>query len=129
MSTTPNPTPATGEANELLFDHLVHHLASMAALLLGAQPHPESGERVFDLDGARLFIDQLEMLSVKTRGNLDAEEARFLQQTLTGLRMLYVQAANHPPQPAATPTPPAAAQPETPAASSEESAKRYSKKY
>lgn len=81
----------------LLFEHLVHHLASMAALLLGAQPQPGTNERIFDLEGARLFIDQLEMLAVKTRGNLSAEEDRFLQQSLTGLRMLYVQASNNPP--------------------------------
>jgi hypothetical protein len=128
MSTPSDSTPA-GSANELLFEHLVHHLASMAALLLGAQPHPESGERVFDLDGARLFIDQLEMLSVKTRGNLSDEESRFLQQTLTGLRMLFVQAANHPPQPAAPTTPPSPAPSETHAAPGEESAKKFSKKY
>jgi hypothetical protein len=128
MSTPSDPAPA-GDANELLFEHLVHHLASMAALLLGAQPHPESGERVFDLDGARLFIDQLEMLSVKTRGNLSEEESHFLQQTLTGLRMLFVQAANHPPQPETQPAPPSPAPPETPDTSAEESAKKFSKKY
>jgi hypothetical protein len=133
-----NPTASVPESETLhsaLFEHLVQHLASMATLMLGVQPRPDSGEHVFDLEGARLFIDQLEMLAVKTRGNLTAGENQLLQNTLTGVRLLFVQAANNPP-PAPAPAPaasPVAEPPPSPApaSSGEEagSAKRFSKKY
>ena len=128
MSTPPESAPPDPSA-PVLFEHLVHHLASMAALLLGAQPQPGTNERVFDLEGARLFIDQLEMLAVKTRGNLSAEESRFLQQTLTGLRMLFVQAAEHPPATSEQTGPPAGTPPESLATPGGEAAKRFTKKY
>jgi hypothetical protein len=131
-----NPTASVPESETLhsaLFEHLVQHLASMATLMLGEQPRPDSGEHVFDLEGARLFIDQLEMLAVKTRGNLTAGENQLLQNTLTGVRLLFVQAANNPPPASAAAASPAAEPPPSaaPSSSGEEagSAKRFSKKY
>ena len=40
---------------------------------------------------AKQSIDILGMLELKTRGNLDGEEERLLQQILTDLRMRYVE--------------------------------------
>ena len=68
----------------------------MAMMLLGKTPHPETGQTVRDLDAAKLFIDQLEMLEVKTKGNLSAEESNLLKQTLMTLRLGFVEAANAP---------------------------------
>ena len=56
------------------FAQLVMQQSNMALMLLGKVPHPESGQSVRDLDAARMFIDQLEMLEVKTRGNLNPQE-------------------------------------------------------
>jgi len=38
----------------------------MALMLLGKLPHPETGETIREIDSARMFIDQLEMLALKT---------------------------------------------------------------
>jgi hypothetical protein len=38
-----------------------------------------------------MFIDQLEMLAYKSRGNLNAEEKQLLQQSLVSLRMAFVE--------------------------------------
>ncbi len=123
-----------------LFANLVIQQTNMALMLLGRVPNPESGERVQDLDAARMFIDQLEMIEVKTKGNLDKREEQLLKQSLTTLRMAFVEAvgtAPGQPQAAATAKPTgeatqAPAQPPTAAEtapSEEEHRKKFSKKY
>jgi hypothetical protein len=124
------------EIMSALFAHMVIQNTNMALMLLGQVPHPESGERLHDVEAARMFIDQLEMLEVKTKGNLTREEEKLLKQSLTHLRMTFVQAVENPPtaEPAAKPEPAAPAEPkiETAPASAEaegESRKRFSKKF
>lgn len=74
-----------------LFANLVFQSTNMALMFLGRVPHPESGEKTVDTEAARVFIDQLEMLKVKTQGNLTNEEQRLLQQSLTHLRVAFVE--------------------------------------
>jgi hypothetical protein len=52
----------------------------------GAPPPPP------DLPMARQTIELIEMLQAKTRGNLDAEEAKLLESLLYELRMRFVDA-------------------------------------
>lgn len=128
-----------------LFANMVVQQTNMALMLLGKIPHPQTGQPEQDLEGARMFIDQLEMLEAKTKGNLGKEETGLLQQSLTGLRMAFVEAIEGaegqlhanvppgpPPQPAVTspaPAPSAPAATPPPAPSEEESRKKFSKKY
>ena len=124
------------------FASMVVQQASLAMMLLGKAPHPETGQHVRDLDGAKMFIDQLEMLEVKTKGNLEKQEAGLLKQSLTMLRMAFVDAVNAPADQTTTAkdkqaTPPTAEAPSTAAATNaspapageEESRKKFSKKY
>lgn len=125
-----------GERTTMLFMQMVFQLSSLATLLLGKAPHPETGETQRDLEAAQVVIDQLEMLETKTRGNLNREEEQLLKQTLMGLRMAYVEAVK---APATIPEKkPAPAEPEKPAATEppageagqeQESKKRFTKKY
>jgi hypothetical protein len=114
------------------FAQLVMQQANMATMFLGKVPHPETGEVIKDLDAARLFIDQLEMLEVKTKGNLDKDEAALLRQSLMSLRLAFVEAADAAPQPEAQPKA-APAEPASagsaPAAAEEEHRTKFSKKY
>ena len=129
-----------------LFAQLVMQQSNLALMLLGKRPHPESGQPMRDLEAAKLFIDQLEMLETKTRGNLNKEEAALLRQSLMALRMAFVEAVESPSPPARTAeTPPASPVAESPspanpenktapteeagAAGEAESRKRYSKKF
>lgn len=121
-----------------LFVTMVMQQTQMALMLLGQIPHPETGEAVMDLEGAQMFIEQLEMLAVKTKGNLGKDEDELLKQSLVGVRMAFVQAAQLHEQGVlpATPAAPIAEQPapvrETaPAApaAEEESRKKFSKRY
>jgi hypothetical protein len=127
-----------------LFASLVMQITNMALIFLGHAPNPQTGQTTQDLERARLFIDQLEMLALKTKGNLDKQEESLLNQSLTSLRLAFVEAVEHPrpaptsAPPSATPTAPPAAAPETPAAqppppspdrAGSESRIKFSKKY
>ena len=79
-----------------MFASLVMQNANMALIFLGQAPHPQTGKTSQDLENARYFIDQLEILEVKTKGNLSKQEASFLNQSLTSLRMAFVEAVEHP---------------------------------
>jgi hypothetical protein len=131
------------EMRSALFAQMVMQQSSMAMMLMGKTAHPQTGEIVRDLEAARLFIDQLEMLEYKTKGNLTPEETALLQQSLMSLRMAFVEVVNSPsaqaestpnlssarPEPAPAPAP-APAEP-APAAgpTEEESRKKFTKKY
>ena len=94
FSTTP---PASREEMMMdLFAGMVMQQTNLALLYLGKAPHPETGAPVLDLDTARLFIDQLEMIEAKTRGNLDPRESGLLKQSLTMLHLAFVEAVEHP---------------------------------
>src|ERR1043165_7961576 len=74
-----------------IFANMVMQIAQMAAMFLGRVPHPQTGKAVQDLESAQMFIDQLEMLAYKTRGNLGDEEKQLIQQNLIALRMAFVE--------------------------------------
>ncbi len=75
-----------------LFANMIVQQTNLILMLLGATPHPESGEKLHDTEAARMFIDQLEMLEVKTKGNLTKEEAGLLKQSLMTARLAFVEA-------------------------------------
>jgi len=88
--------PSRQEEFAFLFAQLVLQQSNMAMMLLGKLAHPESGKIVQDVEAARLFIDQVEMLEAKTKGNLSKEEESLLKQTLMTLRLNYVQTVEAP---------------------------------
>lgn len=81
------------KAPKLDFNALVLSLGSSVIVHLGEAPDPTSGQKRDkpDFPMAQQSIDLLAMLQEKTRGNLTADEARFLENMLFDLRMLYVQ--------------------------------------
>ncbi|MEP6662900.1 MAG: DUF1844 domain-containing protein [Verrucomicrobiota bacterium] len=129
------------EITSALFANLVVQQTNMAFMFLGRVPHPETGEIVQDLESAKFFIDQLEMIEVKTKGNLDKREEGLLKQSLTGLRMAFVEAADgkgSAPEVQAAPQSPVetvgiapapVAPVESKPAAEDESRKKFSKKY
>jgi len=135
----------TGEMTQRFIEFVMMH-AQNAALFLGQIPNPKTGKAEINLDLARMFIDQLEMIQEKTRGNLTNEETMVLRNTLSNLQMAFVEAsgAAHPQRAAPPEAPqPAPSQPteqptsdaperSPPLASSEpetESRKKFTKSY
>src|SRR5208283_549593 len=84
--------PGREEMPSALFAQLVMQQSNLAMMLLGKAPHPETGQVTKDLEAARLFIDTLEMLEAKTRGNLNKEETALLKQGLMSLHLAFVEA-------------------------------------
>ena len=68
--------------------------AQQAALCLGQMAHPSTGKAEVNLDAARMFIDHLEVVQEKTRGNLNKDEDKILAGVLTELRLAFVQVSN-----------------------------------
>ena len=141
---SPEDPPRNAGREEImsaLFAGLVMQQTNLALMLLGNSPHPETQKTIQDIDGAKMFIDQLEMLELKTQGNLNADEAKLLKQSLTALRLAFVQAIDSPSPSAAAEQPKTSAAPTEPPRSSippeqastpgseEEARKKFSKKY
>jgi hypothetical protein len=73
-----------------LFLQLVLGLQQSAMMSLGKLMNPITRKVEADLETARATIDTLEALEARTRGNLESDEARVLQQVLADLRMNYL---------------------------------------
>jgi len=68
--------------------------AQQIALMLGQIPGPDGKPMEANLPVARIFIDQLEMIREKTRGNLSKEEEDLLNKVLADLQLAFVEAGN-----------------------------------
>jgi hypothetical protein len=150
MNTTPSPPgPAADASREeflsALFANMVVQQTNMAMMLLGKVAHPETGQYFKDFESARMLIDQLEMIEVRTKGNLTKQEEALLKQALAALHMAFVETVDaapgetHPAPDAAAspaaaesadaPAKPAAQPPADAPAAADESRKKFSKKY
>jgi len=139
-----NEASAAGQEQELpsTFSQLVIMIATSALQQLGQIPDPSGQRGEVHLDGAQGMIDILETLNEKTKGNLDEGEKKILSESLTMLRIQYVEIAKAmkgSSKPDASKEPPAA-EPgvgeskagetiEKPAGDSGESKTRYRKSY
>jgi hypothetical protein len=62
--------------------------------LLGRIPSPDGRPTPPpNLEGAKLFIDQLEMIQEKTRNNLSTQETTILDEALKNSRLAFVEAS------------------------------------
>ena len=112
-------TTALGEMTQRFIEFVMMQ-AQQAAMFLGRIPNPQTGKPEVNLEIARMFIDQLEMIHEKTRGNLTTEESEILSRVLSDLQLTFVQASGTTAPPAAAPE--ASAELTTPAAPAESAA-------
>ena len=73
------------------FSLLVARLAQETEIYLGLVPYPGKENPEPDLEAARAMIDILAMLQEKTRGNLDEEETRLIENVLYDYRLEFVR--------------------------------------
>ncbi len=69
---------------------LILMLSEMAMMAMGKIVNPSTGEQEKNLEQAKVFIDIIEMLAEKMKGNLNHAEDVFLQTHLTNLRLNFV---------------------------------------
>jgi hypothetical protein len=97
---------APGAVGVVNFYELLHVLVMQAMVALGGAMGP-GGERIApNPGGAKYFIDLLNVLADKTKGNLTDEEKKAMDSVLYELRMQYVQTVS--PRSASGAKPPAA---------------------
>jgi Domain of unknown function (DUF1844) len=89
----PAVTPPLAEvpARSPAFENLIRMLGSNAAMVLGAYADPRTGQPVIDPEQAREFIDMLDALHEKTKGNLAPDEDSMLLDLLGKLKMTYLE--------------------------------------
>ncbi len=78
------------EKNRILFMHLVTMFETAAWQHLGKIQNPLTGKIEKDLEQARFSIDVLDMLLVRTQGNLSDEERRYLEDRIRNLKLNFV---------------------------------------
>ncbi|MCF7729492.1 MAG: DUF1844 domain-containing protein [Chthoniobacterales bacterium] len=122
----------TGETAQRFIEFIMMQ-AQQAMLFLGRLPHPSTGETIVNLEAARMFIDYIEMLKEKTRGNLSSDEEKVLGSILSDLQMSFVQVSNDNPENKAISNPEPSSQAdsiiEEKISSEEDQKKRFSKSY
>ena len=77
---------------EVNFNSLIFSLSSSALLHLGEIADPQTGQKRKDLPMSKHSIDIIAMLKDKTKGNLNDEEQKFIDNILADLRLRYVKA-------------------------------------
>jgi len=110
--------------------------AQQIALMLGQIPGPDGQPMEPNLPVARIFIDQLEMIREKTRGNLTKEEEDILRKVLADLQLAFVEAGQgspaasaEEPAPEPAPAPSSAPAEDKPSGDDEDGKKKFSKSY
>jgi hypothetical protein len=80
--------------NELLFMQLVLQNQQIAMMSMGKLKHPVSDKIERNLELAKMSIDTLDMIKVKTKSNLSANEEKFLDEVIRELKLNYVDEVN-----------------------------------
>lgn len=80
--------------NAQRFIEFIMMQAQQAMLFLGRLPHPTNGDVTVNLEAAKMFIDYLDMLREKTRGNLSSDEEKILGNIVSDLQMSFVQVSS-----------------------------------
>ncbi len=80
--------------NQLLFMQLVMQNQQIAMMAMGKIKNPVSNNIDRNLDYAKVSIDTLDMLAVKTKGNLSEYEEKYLTEVLNELKLNYVEELN-----------------------------------
>ena len=77
-----------------LFYSLVYSLQMQAMINLGKLKNPMTDKIEKDLEAARISIDMIEMIREKSLNNLSEEENRFITNSLSDLRLNFVEETN-----------------------------------
>ncbi len=96
-ATDPSEEYTLDQIHSMLFQQLVAGHSQMALMLMGRLENPHTGEfEPVQPEGAKVFIDQLEMLQAKTRGNLSPEESDALTRALGAVHTAFAEILNDP---------------------------------
>lgn len=78
------------DKNTHMFISLIYMFQMQTMVQMGKIPNPMTQKIEKELEAAQVTIDMLDMLREKTKGNLSAEESKFLEQSLADLKLNFV---------------------------------------
>ena len=90
---TTDPRQSGESSIQIDFSSLIFIYVQAALVHLGELEEPGQTKAEVNLDAARQMIDIIDLLRVKTRGNLTPQEEQHVEKALFDLRLLYVQKA------------------------------------
>ena len=76
--------------HNILFIQLILQNQQIAMMSMGKIKNPVTDKIERNLEHAKIYIDTLDMLLTKTKGNLSEYEEKFLTETLKELKLNYV---------------------------------------
>ena len=79
------------DKTQLLFMQLVLQNQQIAMMAMGKLENPVTKRIDRNLEYAKVSIDTLDMLQVKTKGNLSEYEEKYLIEVLKELKLTYVE--------------------------------------
>jgi hypothetical protein len=91
IAESPSPLSPDAPKPSRSFQMLVDFLARNAAAMMGGYADPRTGQPMLDIEGAREFIDMLDVLHEKTRGNLAAEDDKLLLDVIGSLKLSFLE--------------------------------------
>jgi len=80
----------TDPNHNILFMQLIIQNQQIAMMAMGKIKNPVTDKIERNLEHAKIYIDTLDMLLAKTKGNLSEYEEKFLNETLKDLKLNYV---------------------------------------
>jgi hypothetical protein len=80
----------TDPNHNILFMQLIIQNQQIAMMAMGKIKNPVTDKIDRNLDHAKIYIDTLDMLLARTKGNLSEYEEKFLTETLKDLKLNYV---------------------------------------
>jgi len=86
------PGMSQGELAQKFVQFLMMH-AQNILFVLGRIPTPDGRQHPPNLEAAKVLIDQLEVIRLKTKGNLSKQEEQIFDETLNSLRMAFVESS------------------------------------
>jgi hypothetical protein len=86
------PGMSQGELAQKFVQFLMMH-AQNILFVLGRIPTPDGRQHPPNLEAAKVLIDQLEVIQLKTKGNLSKQEEQIFDETLNSLRMAFVESS------------------------------------
>lgn len=99
---TPEKPAAPESLPPATFPVLISTLATQAMVCLGQIPNPITGKPELALAEAKHFIDSIQMLEEKTKGNCSPQETAMLRNVLQELRLAFVAVRDSAAAPIAT---------------------------
>lgn len=85
--------PAASAETTRKFVQFIMVQAQNILYVLGRIPTPEGERLPPNLQAAKMMIDHLDLIALKTQGNLNAQEEKILKEALQQVQMAFVEAS------------------------------------